>query len=187
MSSGNSKIDPSWTLFLDRDGVINKRIIEGYVRSWEQFEFMPGVQEALKILSNIFLKVIVVSNQQGIGKGIMTEREVIAVHEMMTKAIKDNGGRIDRVYFSPSLKEENSLYRKPNIGMALSARKDFPGIDFKKSVMVGDSESDMIFGRKLKMRTVLISTDKEEIKNIAELIDFVYPDLLSFAKNVEVI
>jgi len=185
MSSGNLKIDTSWTLFLDRDGVINKRIIGGYVRTWEQFEFIPGVLDGLKILEGIFPKVFIVSNQQGIGKGIMTDQQVMAIHDLMLKAIKIAGGRIDKVYFCPSLKEENSIYRKPNIGMALSARKDFPGINFKKSVMAGDSVSDMIFGKKLRMLTVFLSTDKTEIKKSDNIIDLVYPDLISFAKDME--
>src|SRR5512146_1139382 len=97
------KIDKSWTLFLDRDGVINKRIPGGYVREWQHFEFLPGVKEAMKIFSGLFGHVIIVSNQQGIGKGIMTEKDLEEVHARMISEIERSGGRIDRIYHSPFL------------------------------------------------------------------------------------
>jgi histidinol-phosphate phosphatase family protein len=165
-------IDSSWTLFLDRDGVINTRILGGYVQKWEQFEFLPGFLEALKILSPEFSRIIVVSNQQGIGKGLMTEEELEILH------------RIDRIYHSPHLEKEGSVKRKPNVGMALIARKEFPGINFKRSVMVGDSISDMIFGKRLKMVNVFLSEDISQARKSHHCIDFVFPDLISFAKAV---
>ncbi|MCX6243462.1 MAG: HAD family hydrolase [Bacteroidetes bacterium] len=178
-------IDNGWTLFLDRDGVINTRIPGGYVRTWDQFEFMPGVLDALKILAERFSPIIVVSNQQGIGKGLMTEEELSVIHEKMTGEIKQNGGRIDRIYHSPFLEEERSVIRKPNVGMALMARKDFPGISFKRSVMVGDSLSDMVFGKRLSMVTVFLTKDMNQVRKNHNLIDFVYPDLLSFAEEIK--
>jgi histidinol phosphatase-like enzyme len=99
----------------------------------------------------------------------------------MAEDILKSGGKIDRTYFSPSLEAEHSILRKPNIGMALLARKEFPGISFKKSVMVGDSISDMVFGKRLKMKTVLLSSDLPMIRKGFRVIDHVYPDLLSFA------
>jgi D-glycero-D-manno-heptose 1,7-bisphosphate phosphatase len=178
------KIDTTWTLFLDRDGVINKRIEGDYIRSWEQFEFLPGVTEALKAFAAVFGKIIVVSNQQGVGKGLMTNKDVREIHDKMTSEILGHGGRIDRVYHSPFLERENSIHRKPNVGMALQARKDFPGIRFRRSVMSGDSISDMVFGKRLNMTTVFIGTKPELIRQGHEVIDFVYPDLLSFAKDL---
>ena len=181
MSSGHLKIDTSWTLFLDRDGVINRRIIDDYVCNYTQFEFISGVKEALRLLKPVFSKIIVVSNQQGIGKGLMSIRDVENIHSLMAEDILKSGGKIDRTYFSPSLEAEHSILRKPNIGMALLARKEFPGISFKKSVMVGDSISDMVFGKRLKMKTVLLSSDLPMIRKGFRVIDHVYPDLLSFA------
>ena len=177
-------IDSGWTLFLDRDGVINTRILGGYVRKWEQFEFLPGVPEALKILSQVFPRIIVVSNQQGIGKGLMTEKELEDLHRKMIAEIENNGGRIDRVYHSPHLEEEGSVKRKPNVGMALMARKEFPGINFRRSVMVGDSISDMIFGKRLKMVNVFISEDILQARKSHRCIDLVFPDLISFGESV---
>jgi D-glycero-D-manno-heptose 1,7-bisphosphate phosphatase len=180
----NLKIDTTWTLFLDRDGVINKRIEGDYIRSWEQFEFLAGVTEAFRIFSERFGRIIVVSNQQGIGKGLMTEEDVRKIHEKMIKEIKSRNGRIDKTYHSPFLDRENSFDRKPNVGMALKARKDFPEIRFKKAVMTGDSISDMIFGKRLKMITVFIGVDHKLIRQGREVIDFAYPDLLTFANDL---
>jgi len=184
MNSGHLKIDKTWSLFLDRDGVINKRIVGGYVQSWDQFEFLPGVADALKLLSGKFAAILVVSNQQGVGKGLITDKDVKAIHARMVEEIGKTGGTIDKIYYCPSLEEDKSILRKPNIGMALKARKDYPAINFKRSVMVGDSISDMIFGRRLKMKTVFLSNDISVIRKGAELIDFVYDDLFSFAKSL---
>jgi histidinol-phosphate phosphatase family protein len=177
-------IDKGWTLFLDRDGVINTRILGGYVQKWEQFEFLPGVLEALKIVSTEFSRIIVVSNQQGIGKGLMTVKELDMLHRKMISEIESCGGRIDRIYYSPHLEEEGSVIRKPNVGMALMARKEFTGINFKRSVMVGDSISDMVFGKRLKMVNIFISQDINLARKNHMCIDFVFPDLISFAEAV---
>jgi len=181
MTLQHLKIDKTWTLFLDRDGVINHRIVGDYVKTWEQLGFLPGVPKALKQFNSIFGPIIVVSNQQGVGKGLMTEQDVISIHDRMKQEIADTGGRLDVVYFSPHLETSRSLMRKPNIGMALKARKQFPAINFKRSLMVGDSLSDMIFGKRLGMKTVFIAPDHEPAKKYPNLIDFIYPDLLTIS------
>ncbi|MEO5675441.1 MAG: HAD-IIIA family hydrolase, partial [Chitinophagales bacterium] len=130
-------IDKSWTLFLDRDGVINKKIDDDYVRTIDQFIWLDGVQQAMVQLSRIFGKMIIVSNQQGVGKGLMKMAHVETIHNHIIKTIHDLGGKIDGIYFAPQLKSENSPFRKPGNGMALKAKKDFPNIDFSKSMMVG--------------------------------------------------
>lgn len=184
MNLNSLKIDKTWTLFLDRDGVINRRIVDGYVDVWSRFEFLGGVKEALKILASVFGKIVVVSNQQGIGKGLMTETALQEIHRQMTEEIELHGGRIDKVYHSPFLEADRSILRKPNVGMALKARKELPGINFKNSIMVGDSASDMIFGKKLDMITAFISEDKKMISNNHQLIDLSFPDLISFAHSM---
>ncbi len=153
-------IDKSWTLFLDRDGVINKKLENDYVKSWVDFEFLPGVLESIKNFKDIFGKIIIVTNQQGIGKGLYTHEELAIIHEKMTNEICLNGGRIDKIYYSPNLNAENSILRKPNIGMGLKAKEEFPEIDFKKSIIIGDSVSDMQFGKNLGMITFYV-TNKE--------------------------
>lgn len=170
-------IDNDWTLFLDRDGVINVRIIDGYVTNITEFEFMPNVIDAFKIFKDKFKRIIVVTNQQGVGKGIMTMEDVDNVHQYMICEITNNGGRIDNVYFCPQLKTVADNYRKPNPQMAYLAQKDFPEIDLSKSIMVGDMNSDVEFGRNAGMRTVFVG-DNELI--IAP--DDKFENLYEFAK-----
>ncbi|MDR2085249.1 MAG: HAD-IIIA family hydrolase [Bacteroidales bacterium] len=146
----------SSALFLDRDGVINKRIIDGYVTKPEEFIFLDGVINAIQTFSSKFERIFVVTNQQGVGKKIMTCKDVEKVNNFMIKEITANGGKIDKVYFCPHLQSENHLWRKPNVGMALQAKEDFPEIDFERSVMIGDSDSDILFGKNLNMKTVFI-------------------------------
>ncbi len=139
-------IDRSWTLFLDRDGVINKKIENGYVLNVQMFEFIEGVLEALPILSNIFGRIVVVTNQRGIGRGLMSEKDLEDIHKFMLEKITDAGGRIDAIFYCPhDYEKEQCNCRKPKIGMALKAKEMFPEIDFKKSIVIGDSLSDMEF------------------------------------------
>lgn len=151
------KIDASWTLFLDRDGVINKRLIGDYVKSTGEFELLPGVTEALAVAAKVFGVIVVVTNQQGIGKGLMTERNLSEIHTYCSGLLAAAGARIDRYYFAPELDGTNGNFRKPSPGMALQAKADFPQIDFEKCVMIGDSGSDIVFGKNLGMKTVFVS------------------------------
>lgn len=153
------EINASWTLFLDRDGVINKRIIDDYVKSRATFELLPGVGEALSLAVSVFGRIVVVTNQQGIGKGLMTERNLSDIHAYCSELIAEFGGRIDRYYFAPELAGSGGSLRKPESGMALQAKADFPEIDFSRSLMIGDSDSDITFGKKLGMKTVFIAED----------------------------
>jgi D-glycero-D-manno-heptose 1,7-bisphosphate phosphatase len=123
----------------------------------------------------------VVSNQQGVGKGLMTEKQVNGLHDKMLKEISDHGGRIDAVYFSPHLESSGSVMRKPAIGMALRARRQFPEIRFKQSVMAGDSLSDMVFGKRVGMKTVFLSDNPSPAKQNPRLIDYYFCNLKSFA------
>lgn len=177
MTLKNLPIDKSWTLFLDRDGVINRKLDDDYVKHWIEFEFLDGVFEALKQLDAIFGTIVIVTNQQCIGKGIITTDDLDLIHRNMLYEITYLKGRVDKVYFSPYLHAENHPTRKPGIGMALQAKKDFPAIDFSRSVIVGDSLSDMEFGRNAGMKTVYVSDqDKKD-----DRIDFRVSSLLEFA------
>jgi histidinol-phosphate phosphatase family protein len=180
MSLKDLNINKNWTLFLDRDGVINKRIENDYVKHWIEFEFLEGTLEALKNLNGVFGKILVVTNQQGIGKGLYKTEDLELIHKNMIYELSYLGGRIDKVYFSPYLAAENHPTRKPLTGMGLQAKKDFPEIDFTRSVMVGDSMSDMEFGRTLGMKTVFISGEKKQ----HALIDFNFTSLLEFSKEL---
>ncbi len=145
------------TLFLDRDGVINKKLERRYVRNWQEFEFMPNALLAIKKLSNKFERIIVVTNQQGIGKAIMTIDELYVLHELMKKEIVENGGKIDKIYFCPHLEKENCDCRKPAIGMIKRAIKDFPTLNLKQTFLVGDSPSDIEAGERAGIKTVKVN------------------------------
>jgi histidinol-phosphate phosphatase family protein len=177
-------IDASWSLFLDRDGVINKKLPGDYVKNWDEFEFLEGVTDAVARLTELFGKIFVATNQQGIGKGIMTEMDLDKVHDQMMHEIRYAGGRIDKVYHSPYREDEKSVFRKPNVGMARKAKIDFPEIELNKSIMVGDSRSDLEFGKNSGMVTVLISDQKKPPEDMASLADFVFPNLHTFADEV---
>jgi histidinol-phosphate phosphatase family protein len=162
MNLSDLSFTKEWTLFLDRDGVISRRVTDGYVTQWEDFRFMDGVLEALSQLSAVFGLIIIVSNQQGVGKGLMSRESLNMIDHNMKQAIRDAGGRIDASYYSPYLSSENHPDRKPGTGMGLKAKADFPEIDFSRSVMIGDSPSDMEFGERLGMITVMICEDDIE-------------------------
>ena len=178
-----TNFDFSWTLFLDRDGVINKKIENDYVKNWDNFQFIEGVLPALKIFNQKFQRILIVTNQQGIGKGLFTEEDLERVHQCMLEEINNTGGRIDEIYFCPALSASNSLYRKPNTGMALAAKNKFPEIDFTKSLMVGDSISDMEFGKNVGMKTVYISATKKE-NSQPNLIDWEFKSLKKLADHL---
>lgn len=148
------------SLFLDRDGVINVHRIDDYVKSWDEFEFLPGVLEAFPLLSNYFKHIFVVTNQRGVGKGLMSEEDLLSIHKRMRDEIETRGGRLDKVYYCTDVSNE-SQNRKPNSGMALQAKKDFPDIEFEKSIMIGDSQLDMEFGNRLGMKTIFIDKQNQ--------------------------
>ena len=178
--------DKNWTLFLDRDGVINERLPGKYISTWAQFEFTSNALAAIKIFNKIFGKIIIVTNQQGIGKGLMTDKDLNSIHKKMENTILKAGGRIDGIYYCPDLKTVKNNCRKPNPAMALQAQKDFPGIDFQQSIIVGDSISDIVFGQQLKMYTVFIQGKKEEAEASKQLtVDERHSNLYQFALTLE--
>lgn len=171
-------------LFLDRDGVINVRIVDNYVTRKEDFVIIDGVLEALKIFADKFDHIFMVTNQQGIGKGLMTDEDLMEIHDDFLSKVVAAGGRIDRIYYCPELKSAHSFKRKPAIGMALQAKNDFPEISLKNSIMVGDTRTDMLFGRRAQMTTVLVGDEPEIAKRNPHLVDYCYPSLIEYAKSL---
>lgn len=153
-----------WTLFLDRDGVINKRIPDAYINHWDDFRFARGAEAALQKLHQRFARLIIVTNQQGIAKKIMTAGQLERIHKRMLVALNKQGVHISAIYYCGESKFKDNNCRKPAPAMGLKAKADFPAIDFQRSIMVGDSISDLQFGRNLDMQTVLITSKKEEAK-----------------------
>lgn len=176
-----AKINTSWTLFLDRDGVLNHDKDNDYIRNWEEFRFYDNTLEAVSILSKHFNRIVVVTNQKGVGKGLMSVSDLDNIHTNMLSSIQTAGGRLDKIYYCADLSDD-SVNRKPNPGMAHQAMKDFPEIDMTKSIIVGNRISDMGFGRNAGMHTVFIATTHPETPFPDPLIDLRFNDLLDFAK-----
>lgn len=152
------------TVFLDRDGVLNEKMPEGrYVRSWSEFQLLPGVPEAIAKLNRAGALAIVVSNQRGIALGLYTAADVEAIHNQLQTTLAAHGAHIDGFFFCPHDKSECAC-RKPLPGLFEQAKARFPRIDAETSAMIGDSLSDIEFGRRLGMTTAFIEGDPQRQK-----------------------
>jgi D-glycero-D-manno-heptose 1,7-bisphosphate phosphatase len=167
---------PLRTVFLDRDGVINRKAPEGsYVTSWEEFAFLPGALDGLAALADAGLRTIVVTNQRGIARGAMTLADLEAIHARMRDAVAQAGGRIDAIYFCPH--EGPCLCRKPAPGMLLDAARDH-GLSLPESAIVGDRAHDVEAGAAVGTRCVLVRGYDEPCPPV----DYVADDLRDAAR-----
>ena len=146
------------TLFLDRDGVLNRHLPGDYVKSWAQWEWMPGVLEELPKWAGQFEHIVLVTNQRGVGKGLMSDEDLSRIHARMMTEILDAGGRIDLLLSCTAVSAADPR-RKPGIGMFTEAAALLPGIDAKSSVMIGDSASDAAFAKNCGMQFILLSPE----------------------------
>lgn len=147
------------TVFLDRDGVINRKPpTSEYVTRWSEFEFLPGAPDAIARMTGAGLRVVVVTNQRGIARGLVTEGDVLEIHRRMTDVIAESGGRIDAVYYCPHHDGECDC-RKPGVGLFRKAEREHPDIDFARSVVIGDSWTDIQAGNAIGARTILIASE----------------------------
>lgn len=174
-------IDNSWTLFIDRDGVINHEKKDEYILNWKEFKFYDDVKEALTTFGKKFGKVIIISNQRGVGRKLMTEDDLLNIHKNMQAAIEAAGGRIDKIYYCTSA-DHRHICRKPNPGMAFLPKKDFPDIDLSHSIMIGNKPSDMLFGRYAGIYTVFVKTTNPQQSFPHPDIDLAFDSLADFAK-----
>ncbi|MBC7848741.1 MAG: HAD-IIIA family hydrolase [Chitinophagaceae bacterium] len=177
-------INKEWTLFLDRDGVINHEKYMDYVYHYDEFIFYDDVPEALKILAEEFGIIIITTNQRGIGKGLMTESALQDIHSKMVGDITAAGGRIDKIYYCTATNNDHPN-RKPNPGMIHQAQADFPAINLRKSLIVGNNMSDMEFGRNGGIHTVFVKTTHPEQVIPHPQIDKAYNSLPDFAKALQ--
>lgn len=159
------------TVFLDRDGVINVKAPEGdYIKSWSEFHFLPGAIEAIRLLNDHNWHVVIITNQRGIARHLMTMHDLEIIHFSMEEALQKHGAHIDGIYVCPHEKGKCHC-RKPDIGLFLQAEQDFP-VDKSKSWMIGDSQSDIEAGRNYGIRTI-------SVVNLNPLADKQFPNLLS--------
>jgi len=152
------------TVFLDRDGVVNEKMPEGlYVTCWNEFRLLAGVTEAIGRLNRAGLRVVVVSNQRGIALGKYTAADVEAIHSALQRVLAAQGAHVDAFFYCPHDKKQCNC-RKPLPGLYEQAVAAFPEIKAASSVMIGDSLSDIEFGRRLGMRTIFIEGEPERRK-----------------------
>jgi len=154
-------------VILDRDGVINRNR-DDYVKSVDEFEFLPGSREAVRRLTEAGLRVVVVSNQQAVGKGLMSPETLEEIDRMMKAGISEAGGRIDAAYYCPHLKEENCECRKPETGLLRRASRDF-GVPLSQAVLIGDSPSDIEAGKRAGCHTIAVLSGKLSAEEIDDL------------------
>jgi D-glycero-D-manno-heptose 1,7-bisphosphate phosphatase len=146
-------------IFLDRDGVINENVDDGYVLGWDGFRFLPGSVAAIAALAQLQVPIVVVTNQQGVGKGVMAEATLEDMHARMLAEIAAGGGRVDAVLYCPHLVAAGCECRKPKAGMLRQAA-DRLGLDLSRSVLVGDAASDVQAARAAGCRAVLVRTGR---------------------------
>lgn len=149
-------------IFIDRDGTINDNK-DGYVHRVEDFSYLPGVISALKKISKTEYKIIIVSNQSGIGRGYYTEKEFFKFKKFILSDLSNRNIRIDEFYYCPHLASDNCNCRKPKIGMFLKAVSDF-GISLNDSWMIGDNDDDISAGREANIKTIKIGKVKSRSK-----------------------
>jgi len=171
----------SRAVFLDRDGVINRKAPEGeYVTRWEEMHFLPGADKAIALLNQAGLRVIVVSNQRCVAKGLVTARELESMHERMCAAFAHAGATIDAVYYCPHEVQPPCQCRKPQPGLLLDAARAHD-IDLPASWMIGDSDIDVEAGRNAGCKTaLLVNGDETRISNA----DVVAPSLLDAVRQI---
>lgn len=174
-------ITSEWSLFLDRDGVINEDKPGSYIFSPEEFVFMEGGPGLFKPLAQRFKYIFVATNQRGVGRGLMTEQTLLTIHDKMKTAIVNAGGKLDAMYYATAI-HNNDPYRKPNPGMALRAKSEFPDVDLHRSIMIGNNVSDMQFGRAAGMYTIFLTTTNKEIRLPHPDIDLIFNSLKDFVK-----
>ena len=143
------------TLFLDRDGVINVQIVGDYVRRPEQMEFIPGALEAMALMRPLFRRMMVITNQRGVGRGLMSEEDLKAVHDYMCGEVERAGGHLDAIYYC-TVPDDSHPRRKPNPGMMEDVLREWPDTDLSRSIMVGDKPSDMLFAERAGVRGIMV-------------------------------
>lgn len=144
------------TVIVDRDGVLNhKPPAAHYVRNWDEFQWLPGAKDALRLFKQADYRVVVVTNQAGIARGAMTDRDLADIHQRMVSDVAEAGGRIDRIYHCPHGWDDGCQCRKPRPGMLLDAQRDLD-LDLSRTVFIGDDERDQMAAEAAGCQSLLV-------------------------------
>ena len=155
-------------IFLDRDGVVNASPGQGFVTNWRDLSFLPGTLQALKRLRRSGFKVIVISNQSAVGRGLMGLRTLRQITNEMLTAIQKAGGGLDAVYYCPHHPEAGCSCRKPKVGLLKKAARKY-SIDLTKSFVIGDSRTDIQMGKKAGCTALLVLSGKINRRSLPAL------------------
>lgn len=176
-----------WCLFLDRDGVINRQIVGDYVRNWSEFVWLPGTRSALRKLRQWAPYIVVVTNQQGIGKGLMTVEDVAEIHRNVVSELAEGGVTLDAIRLCPHLESQGCECRKPRVGLIRDWLVDHPDSDPLLSVMVGDSLSDLELARNVATSIGGCVSIRIGHRDGGAPADAVFESLLDFAIAIEAV
>lgn len=153
-------------VLLDRDGVINKRPPRGdYVKKWQEFEFLPGAIEAIRLLNEKDYEVYIVTNQAGVGRKLMSEEDLKEIHSKMEESLNKSGAKINGIYYCPHEMKDNCDCRKPKPGMLIRAAKEHC-FDLKKSTFIGDDEKDYLVSKAVGCKSVVMGRDGNSLYEI---------------------
>jgi D-glycero-D-manno-heptose 1,7-bisphosphate phosphatase len=164
-------------VILDRDGTIV--IDRGYLADPDGLEFMPTAAEALCLLFNHGYRLVVVTNQSGVGRGLFSMDRLEAMNARLHRMVEDAGARLSKIYFCPHVPEANCNCRKPNLGLMEQAAVELK-FDFQKSFVVGDRDSDIEFGNRAGAKTILLADHPSPGANAT----LVVPTLLQAARYI---
>jgi len=157
------------TIILDRDGVLNQKPARAnYVRSWQEFIWVPGAKEALLLLRKAGVRVLVVSNQAGVARGAMTEADLLEIHRNMVREAARFGGSIEAIYYCPHGWDDGCECRKPRPGMLFQAQRDF-NLDLSRTLFIGDDERDAQAADAAGCPSLLVSEEKTLLQAVQEL------------------
>jgi D-glycero-D-manno-heptose 1,7-bisphosphate phosphatase len=182
-----SAAHPIRYVFLDRDGVLNRKMPEGsYVTDSAHFEWLPGAEEAIARMNHAHLTVILVTNQRGIALGLLSDQDLQGIHEKMQDDLASHGAHLDAIYYCPHDRGECQC-RKPATGMFEQAFQRFPEANSQNSVVIGDSLPDIVAGKSLGMKTVFVLGEPDRQKpgsaKAAEAADSVAASLLDAVES----
>lgn len=155
-------------ILLDRDGVINRKIQNGYVTRWAEFRFLPGALEGLRRLTEAGFHLVVVSNQAGVGKGRMTQADLMLVTRRFIRKVNAFGGRIEKAYYCTHRKDARCRCRKPLPGLLLAAQRE-NGFNFGEAWMIGDSPTDLAAAACVGCPSIMICANPARLLQTAHL------------------